>query len=84
VAIGVIVLRRTRPDLPRGFKVPFFPVIPILSILACAYLMTGLPGTAFFWFFVWLIVVITFYLLWGRHHSTLGDPVAEALEEAGE
>ena len=84
VAIGVMVLRRTRPDLPRGFKVPWFPVIPILSIIACGYLMTGLPGTAYFWFFVWLAVVVTFYLLWGRRHSVLGDPVAEALEEAGE
>ena len=42
VSIGVIVLRRTRPDLPRSFRVPGYPVTPILSILACLYLITGL------------------------------------------
>ena len=46
--------------------------------------MSGLPLTAFLWFAVWLAVVIAFYLLWGRHHATLADPVAEAREEAGE
>ena len=84
VSIGVIVLRRRRPDLPRAFRVPGYPVVPILSVAACLYIMSGLPGTAFFWFFVWLAVVVAFYLVWGRHHATLGDPVAEAREEAGE
>lgn len=84
VSIGVIVLRRRRPDLPRAFRVPGYPVVPILSVAACLYIMSGLPGTAFFWFFVWLAVVVAFYLLWGRHHATLADPVAEAREEAGE
>ncbi|WP_243075182.1 APC family permease [Microbacterium sp. SS28] len=84
VSIAVIVLRRTQPDLPRGFRVPGYPVVPILSVAACVYIMSGLPWTAFVWFFVWLAVVLGFYLLWGRHHSTLGDPVAEAREEAGE
>ncbi|WP_345802373.1 amino acid permease [Microbacterium sp. AZCO] len=84
VSIGVIVLRRTRPDLPRGFRVPLYPVVPILSVLTCLYVMSGLPPTTFLWFLVWLAVVLGFYLLWGRHHATLADPVAEAREEAGE
>ena len=84
VSIGVIVLRRRRPDLPRAFRVPGYPVVPILSVAACLYIMSGLPLTAFLWFFVWLGVVIAFYLLWGRHHAVLADPVAEAREEAGE
>ncbi|MEU1973320.1 amino acid permease [Microbacterium sp. NPDC019599] len=84
VSIAVMVLRRTRPDLPRSFRVPGYPVVPILSVAACVYIMTGLPWTAYVWFLVWLAVVLAFYLLWGRHHSTLGDPVAEAREEAGE
>jgi len=84
VSIGVIVLRRRRPDLPRAFRVPGYPVVPILSVAACLYIMTGLPVTAYLWFGVWLAVVIAFYLLWGRRHAVLADPVAEAREEAGE
>src|ERR687896_59696 len=44
VSIGVIILRRTQPDLPRGFRVPGYPVVPVLSILFCLYLIYGLPG----------------------------------------
>lgn len=84
VGIAVLVLRRTHPHLPQGFRVPGGPVIPILSIVSCLYLMVGLPPTTFLWFLLWLSIVLAFYLLWGRHRSTLGDPVAEALEEAGE
>jgi basic amino acid/polyamine antiporter, APA family len=71
VSVGVIVLRRTRPDLPRGFKVPGYPVVPILSILACGYILTGLHWTTYLWFLVWLSVVLAFYFLWGRKHSRL-------------
>jgi amino acid transporter len=74
VAIGVIVLRRTRPDLPRAFKVPGYPVTPILSILACLYLISGLGVSTYVWFVVWVVVVLAFYLLWGRHHSLLARP----------
>jgi len=71
VSLGVIVLRRTRPDLPRGFKVPGYPVVPILSILACLYILSGLHWTTYAWFLGWLAVVLAFYLLWGRRHSKL-------------
>ena len=71
VSVGVIVLRRTRPDLPRGFKVPFYPVVPILSIIACAYILSGLHWITYLWFLGWLSVVLAFYFLWGRKHSKL-------------
>lgn len=71
VSVGVIVLRRTRPDLPRAFRVPGYPVTPVLSVLACAYLITGLGWTTYVWFAVWVAVVLAFYLLWGRRHSAL-------------
>lgn len=71
VAIGVIVLRRTMPDLERPFKVPGYPVTPILSIAACIYILSGLRWTTWFWFGLWLAVVLAFYFLWGRHHSAL-------------
>ena len=77
VSLGVIVLRRTRPDLPRGFRVPGYPVTPILAILACLYLITGLGWTTYAWFAVWVAVVLAFYLLWGRRHSRLGAAHAE-------
>ncbi len=73
VSVGVIVLRRTRPDLPRGFRVPGYPVVPVLSVLACGYILTGLHWTTYLWFLAWLSVVLAFYLLWGRRHSRLND-----------
>jgi len=82
VSIGVIVLRRTRPDLPRSFRVPGYPVTPILSILACVYLITGLGLSTYLWFAAWVAVVLAFYLLWGRRHSLLAAPIAvDAREE---
>ena len=73
VSLGVMVLRRTRPDLPRAFRVPGYPVTPILSVLACGYLITGLGWSTYAWFAVWVVVVLGFYLLWGRRHSMLAQ-----------
>lgn len=80
VSVGVIVLRRTRPDLPRAFRVPGYPVTPVLSILACVYLITGLGWSTYAWFGVWVAVVLAFYLVWGRRHSLLArsDVVTDA------
>lgn len=84
VSIGVIVLRRTRPDLPRGFRVPGYPVTPILSVIVCVWLMLGLGLETWLWFALWILVVVAGYFAWGRRHATLGDPSAEAREESGE
>ena len=54
VNIGVIILRRTKPDLPRGYKVPFVPWFPIIGTLLCVYLMADLPGTTWVRFFIWM------------------------------
>ena len=56
VSIGVIVLRRTRPDLPRAFRVPLMPVLPIVSALACLWLMLNLPGETWSRFVVWMVL----------------------------
>ncbi len=77
VSLGVIILRRTRPDLPRGFKVPGYPVTPVLAILACLYILSGLHWYTYAWFFVWLGVVLGFYFLWGRRHSLLGRGLSQ-------
>jgi amino acid transporter len=79
VAIGVLVLRRTQPDLERPFKVPGYPVTPILTVAACVYVLSGLAAITWVIFGVWLAVVMAFYFLWSRHHSRLnsGLPVTE-------
>ena len=56
VNIGVIVLRRTRPDLKRSFMAPFFPITPILGMLFCGYLLVGLAGITWLVFGLWLLV----------------------------
>ena len=72
VSAGVIVLRRTRPDLERGFRAPFVPVLPILSIIACVWLMLNLSGLTWIRFTVWMVLGVAIYLLYGRRHSLLG------------
>jgi len=74
VSIGVWILRRTRPELPRSFRVPLVPLLPILSALASFYLMLNLPGETWIRFFVWMAVGIVVYALYGRRHSRFTVP----------
>jgi len=69
VSIGVIVLRYKEPERHRGFRVPFGPVIPILSVLFCVLLMAGLPAITWVRFFVWLIVGLVVYFFYSRKRS---------------
>jgi APA family basic amino acid/polyamine antiporter len=71
VSIGVLVLRRTQPDLPRAFKVPGYPVVPILAALSCLFLMGFLTGGTWVRFFVWMALGIVFYFVYSRSHSRL-------------
>ncbi|WP_433798529.1 APC family permease [Actinomycetospora sp. CA-084318] len=71
VSVGVIVLRRTAPDLPRGFTVPGYPVTPVLSILACLYLISGLSWVTIIVFAVWLVVALLFWSVYGSRRSAL-------------
>ncbi|MFJ4340901.1 amino acid permease [Streptomyces sp. NPDC088915] len=73
VAAGVIMLRRTRPDLPRAFRTPWVPALPIISIAASFWLMLNLPGETWFRFAVWMAIGIVVYFLYGRSHSRLGQ-----------
>jgi amino acid transporter len=79
VALGVIVLRRTQPELERPFKVPGYPVTPVLTVAACVYVLSGLAAITWVIFAVWLTIVMAFYFLWSRHHSRLngGPPITE-------
>jgi APA family basic amino acid/polyamine antiporter len=68
---GVIVLRRTRPDLERPFRTPWVPVVPILGILSCLGLMATLPLDTWIRLSVWLAVGLIIYFGYGRSHSRL-------------
>jgi APA family basic amino acid/polyamine antiporter len=73
VSVGVIILRVREPDLPRGFKVPLYPVTPVLSVLACLWILSGLAWYTWIWFGAWVAVALLFYVFWSRHHSALND-----------
>jgi len=73
VSIGVIMLRRSAPDLPRGFKVPGYPVTPILSILGCIWIIIGLRWVTIAVFVIWVAVVLVWYYAYGIRHSHLND-----------
>jgi APA family basic amino acid/polyamine antiporter len=69
VSAGVIVLRRHQPDRPRSFRVPFVPLVPMLSIGCCLLLMMGLPLITWIRFFVWLAIGLGIYAAFGSRHS---------------
>jgi APA family basic amino acid/polyamine antiporter len=71
VCAGVIVFRITHPDIPRPFKLPLNPVIPILGVLFCIYLMLHLPMITWYRFIIWTIIGILIYFLYGIKHSHL-------------
>jgi basic amino acid/polyamine antiporter, APA family len=71
VAIGVLVLRRTRPDLERAFRCPGVPAVPILAVVAAFYLMLNLPGATWIRFFVWMALGFVVYFAYGARHSRL-------------
>ena len=73
VAVAVILLRVREPDLPRGFRVPGYPVTPVLAILACGYILFSLHWYTWLAFAVWVSVALVFYFTWGRHHSALNQ-----------
>jgi APA family basic amino acid/polyamine antiporter len=72
VSAGVMVLRRTRPDLERGFRAPWVPVLPIASICACGWLMVNLTALTWVRFGVWLVVGAAIYAGYGYRNSVQG------------
>lgn len=78
VSVAVIVLRRTRPDLPRPFKVPFVPVLPIVSALICVYLMLNLSLETWLRFLAWMALGFVIYFVYGYRRSRLatGDALS--------
>jgi APA family basic amino acid/polyamine antiporter len=71
VSIGVVVLRRTRPDLQRSFRTPAVPLVPALSVLACLFLMLNLGTHTWIRFLVWMAIGLVVYALYGSRRSRL-------------
>jgi len=82
VAIGIMVLRRTHPGLERPFKIPGYPVTPILTVVVCLYIMWGLAAVTWIIFLTWIAIVVIFYFAFGRRHARLNSYTS--LEEIAE
>ncbi len=74
VCVGVIILRKTDPDLPRQFKTPLVPFIPILGVAACVLMMLGLGWTNWLRLAGWLAIGFIIYFGYSRYHSKLRNP----------
>ena len=72
VCAGILVLRYKSPSLPRPFRTPLVPVVPILGILICGYLMFGLPRATWERLIIWMAIGLAIYFLYGRSHSRIG------------
>ena len=73
LAISIIVLRRTQPDIKLGFKCPLVPIVPILSIVSCLFLITQLSSTTLQRFAISLIIGVSVYFLYGMRKSKLNN-----------
>lgn len=71
IALAVIVLRKTRPDLPRAFRCPAVPIVPLLAIAFCVFLMSYLQATTWIAFCIWLLLGLTVYFTYARKRSLL-------------
>ena len=82
-SIGVMVLRKTEPDLKRNFKCPAVWLIAPLAVLSCGYLMANLPLATWHRFGFWILLGLAVYFGYSRAHSVIGRRAAEEAEKAG-
>ena len=76
VCLGVMILRKTRPELKRPFRAPLYPAVPIVGVLACGYLMLNLEAFTWEAFAVWLVIGLAIFFGYSRSHSVLGQQTA--------
>ena len=79
VCLGVIVLRVREPDRKRPFRTPWFPLVPVLGILSCSWLILSLPPSAWIRFGVWLVIGLIVYACYGYRHSRLNQHKSQNL-----
>jgi APA family basic amino acid/polyamine antiporter len=85
VCLSVIYLRRAAPDLPRGFKVPLYPVLPVLGILSCGYLITTVPWNVLMFFLWYMLGAVVLYFAYGMRNSNLQhDQLQDIAPDMGE
>jgi APA family basic amino acid/polyamine antiporter len=81
VSLAVPVLRRTRPDLERGFRVPLSPVLPVVAALVCLYLMLNLSAETWLRFLVWMVIGFVIYFTYGYANSRVGRHAEPAVSD---
>ena len=74
VSVGVVVLRKTRPEVERKFKTPGVPYTPLITVVFCFYLMASLPKVTWIRFGIWLLAGLAIYFMYGVRHSKLQKP----------
>ena len=72
VCLGVIVVRRTQPNAPRGFKTPFVPWVPAAGLVCCIGMMLFLPAETWIRLVMWMLIGIDIYSFYGIKHSVIG------------
>ncbi len=77
VCVAVIILRKTDPDMPRAFKTPLVPLVPILGIIVCGAMIFGLGWTNWLRLGGWLVIGFVIYFLYSKNHSKLRNPGKE-------
>jgi APA family basic amino acid/polyamine antiporter len=82
VNVAVIILRVTRPGMARTYRVPLFPIVPVLGALTCAFLMANLDGVTWLVFGGWMVLGIAFYFAYGRRNSRVGTRPESQEQEA--
>ncbi|MGA7815728.1 amino acid permease [Caballeronia sp.] len=75
VSVAVLILRRTHPDLPRAFRCPGVPVVPVIAVASCLFLMLNLKAVTWIAFVVWLTLGLAIYFAYSRRHSKLGKGI---------
>ena len=73
VALSVLVFRKTNPEFKREFKVPFGPIIPIIAIICCLFLMINFSLITWIYFGIFLLIVIIFYFIYSKKNSKLNN-----------
>jgi len=82
VCIGVMVMRAKMPDAPRGFRTPLVPLVPILGIFTCLFMMVFLPLDTWIRLIVWMLIGFDVYLQYGVRHSILSGGQKETIPQA--
>ena len=73
VCIGILVLRKTNPDIERPFKTPLVPLVPVLGIIVCLIMMVSLPVESWERLAIWLAIGLVIYFAYSRKHSKLNN-----------